>query len=401
MSKLNYYPSKKSSLGINDFRVWKQKGNLMSDYIMDSIYKSQCEIKHDTDSLNEGERHTKQKNKSQLSFDRNKSKKENKSYASDVVQKIMGDVGKLVLNIKKEEDNLSKVNVNSLLETKNQIKHSDIIQESNRVLKIKEKEYKLSMEGKVKKPPNYKFLSDSYRKQVNKVFMDYNPLSHLVNIRKLRKGSQEIDNIFKKQMNEIDKGINAFKTSKNFNMINTYNKFSSNYKNSRKYNIKEMGQTLPTAESNTTNDGYNKAKIGISSKTLFGRKFRKDIKRKFPDKENREKELKLLKNACEQIGTSISPKTVNNYFRNYENLKSLDLNSQKNTYFKNINSAQRILREIQENLIIKKMEEDVLNKKKQTLRENDMLLNKIKYLKASALDEIDEQEKKQSKNLNL
>ena len=398
MSKLNFLP-KKSKLGINDFRVWKQKGDLLSDNILESIYKSQSKIKQATDSLNEGERHTKQKQKSFHSFDRYKSKNENQSFASDIVKKIMGDVGKMVLNIKREEDNLSKVNVNSLLETKSQIKQSDIIQESNRVLKIKEKEYKLSLEGKTKKSPNYKFLSDSYRKQVNKVFMDYNPLSHLVNIRKLRKTSRKIDNLFKLQIEEIDKNIKAFKTSKDFNII----KNTSKIKNTRKVNINDMGQTLPTAASNTLSEGYSTVKVGISSKTLFGKKFKKnkDIKRKFPDRENREKELKLLKNACEQIGSSISPKTVNNYFKDYNNLKKLDIDSQKNTYFKNINLAQKVLREIQENLYIRKTEEDVLNKKKQTSMENDKLLNKIKTLKTSTLDEIDEQEKKQSKILNL
>ena len=398
MSKLNFLP-KKSKLGINDFRVWKQKGDLLSDNILESIYKSQSKIKQATDSLNEGERHTKQKQKSFHSFDRYKSKNENQSFASDIVKKIMGDVGKMVLNIKREEDNLSKVNVNSLLETKSQIKQSDIIQESNRVLKIKEKEYKLSLEGKTKKSPNYKFLSDSYRKQVNKVFMDYNPLSHLVNIRKLRKTSRKIDNLFKLQIEEIDKNIKAFKTSKDFNII----KNTSKIKNTRKVNINDMGQTLPTAASNTLSEGYSTVKVGISSKTLFGKKFKKnkDIKRKFPDRENREKELKLLKNACEQIGSSISPKTVNDYFNDYNNLKKLDIDSQKNTYFKNINLAQKVLREIQENLYIRKTEEDVLNKKKQTSMENDKLLNKIKTLKTSTLDEIDEQEKKQSKILNL
>ena len=77
------------------------------------------------------------------------------------------------------------------------------------------------------------------------------------------------------------------------------------------------------------------------------------------------------------------------------------MNLQKNTYFKNMGMAQKILREIQENLYIKKMEEDILNKKKYTLMENDKLVEKFKSLKLSVLNEIDEQEKKQNKNLNL
>ena len=394
MSKQNFYQSRKSNLGIKDFRVWKQRTNLLSDNIIETIYKSQNKIKQDTESLNEGERHFNKKQKEFQNLDKYKSLKENQSFASDLVKKIMGDVGKLVLNMKKEEDSLSKVNVNSLLETKNQIKNSDIIPETNKILNIKEKEYKLSLEGKTKKPPNYRFLSDGYRKQVNKAFMDYKPLLHLVNIRKLRKSSQEIDKKFKMQMNEIDEGIKTFKTFKGFDIYNE----NTNHKKSRKNN-NDFGQTLPTAASNTMSDGYNTALKGLSSKTIFGKKFRKnkDIKRKFPDKENREIELNLLKNVCEQIDTSISPKTVNNYFMSYNKLKHIDIDSQKNTYFKNINSAQKILREIQENLYIKKMEEDILNKKKYTMMENDKLIDKFRILKSSVLNEIDEQEKKQSK----
>ena len=400
MSKQNFNQPKKTDLGINDIRIWKQKSNLLGGNILETIYKSQKIITNNAETLNEGERHTNKKKHTFLSFDKYKTKKENQSYASDIVKKIMGDVGKLILNIKKEEDNLSKTNVNSLLETKNQIKTSDVIQEQNKILKIKEKEYKLNLEGKTKKPPNYRFLSDGYRKQVNKAFMDYNPLSHLVHIRRLRKTSQELDKKFRMQMDEIDKGIRTFKTFKGFN-IDKSNKRKTNYKIHRKSNLKELGQTLPTAASNTITDGYNTVKGRLSSKTLFGKKFRKnkDFRRKFPDKENREIELNLLKDCCEQIGTSISPKTVNNYFKDSDKLKNLDLDSQKHTYFKNIDSAQKILREIQENLFIKKMEEDILNKKKYTLIENDKLVDKIKILKSSILNEIDEQEKKQGKNL--
>lgn len=399
MSKLNFNQTKKSNLGIKDYRVWKLKTNLMSNNILGAIDKSKSQVKNLTESLNDGERHTNKKRQSIQSLNKLKSQNENQTYASDHVKKIMGDVGKMVVNIKKSEDDLSKENVDALLETKKQLKKSEIIEESNKILKIKEKEYKLCLEGKIKKPPNYRFLSDGYRKQVNKIFMDYNPLSHLVNIRKLRKNSPEIDNQFKLQMDDIDEYIKNFKLAKTNNNFNNISK----RKNAKKFVINQMAQTLPTAATNTMTDGYNTAKIGLSSKTIFGKKLKKnkDTKRKFPDKENREIELNLLKNACDQISTSISPKTVNNYFNSYEKLKDMDMNLQKNTYFKNMGMAQKILREIQENLYIKKMEEDILNKKKYTLMENDKLVEKFKSLKLSVLNEIDEQEKKQNKNLNL
>ena len=153
---------KKEDFGIRDFRVWKHKYGLYSDNIIDSVIKSQSQVKNYTDSLNEGERNDRKKIKSYQSTDKFKDKKKDELQVSETVKKIMGDVGKLVMNMKKQEENLSRDNINALLETTNQIKKSEIIGEPNSILRIKEKEYKKSLEGKLKKPPNYKFLSDSY-----------------------------------------------------------------------------------------------------------------------------------------------------------------------------------------------------------------------------------------------
>ena len=158
MSKLNFNQTKKSNLGIKDYRIWKLKTNLMSNNILGAIDKSKSQVKNLTESLNDGERHTNKKRQSIQSLNKLKSQNENQTYASDHVKKIMGDVGKMVINIKKSEDDLSKENVDALLETKKQLKKSEIIEESNKILKIKEKEYKLCLEGKIKKPPNYRFF---------------------------------------------------------------------------------------------------------------------------------------------------------------------------------------------------------------------------------------------------
>ena len=113
------------------------------------------------------------------------------------------------------------------------------------------------------------------------------------------------------------------------------------------------------------------------------------------NKKDLEKILTILAKLYQRL------RVINNYFKNCDNLKNLDLDSQKLTYFKNIDSAQKILREIQENLYIKKMEEDILNKKKYTMMENDKLVDKLKVMKSSVLNEIEDQEKKQSKILGF
>ena len=114
--------AKKEKLGIKDFRVWKQQSGLVSDNIIEAVIKSQSQIKNYTDSLNEGERNDRKKIRSNQSADRFRDQKKNEIYVSDTVKKIMGDVGKMVLNIRQQEDLLSKVNINALLETTNQLK---------------------------------------------------------------------------------------------------------------------------------------------------------------------------------------------------------------------------------------------------------------------------------------
>ena len=408
--------AKKEKFGIKDFRVWKQQSGLMSDNIIDSVIKSQSQIKNYTEALNEGERHDRKKIKSYQSTDRFKDLKTNDTLVSDAVKKIMGDVGKMVMNIRQQEDNLSKVNINALLETTNQLKKSEIINEPNSILKVKEKEYKLSLEGKLKRPPNYKFLSDSYRKQVNKAFNDYNPIIHLGNIHMLRKTDPQIDKQFKIQIQEIDdelKGAKGFlfykydKKKKNHEQKNNFNDSKTNTANNF-MDTKTIGYTsytIPTAATAnaTISEGLNNVKNKNNRLNLFNRKSKhkkQEIKRKFPDKENREIELNLMKNVCEQIETTISPRNMTSYYKSYRNWKNIDLEQQKHLYFGNIDSAHKILTEIQENLYIKKMEEDIINRKKHTSMESEKLIDKINELKSSLLLEIDDQEKKQNKIYN-
>ena len=406
--KRNLSKNEKPKSEIDDFRVWKQKEGMSSDNIIESVIKSQSKIKNYTEALNEGERRDYRKIKSYQSSDRFKDQKDSDLYVSNTVKKIMGDVGKMVLNIRQQEDNLSKVNINALLETTNKLKKSEIMGEPNTILKAKEKEYKLSLEGKLKKPPNYKFLSDSYRKQVNKAFNDYNPIIHLGNIHMLRKANPIIDKQFKLQIQEIDDNLKITKGFIYYSSDKNRKKFGYDKKlsvNDDQGNINNnfintyTGYTMPTAATATATEGMNTAK-NHNRMNLFTRKYkhkRQEIKRKFPDKENREIELNLMKNACEQIDSTISQKNLNKYYNNHKLWKNNDLAQQRHTFFGNMDSAHKILTEIQENLYIKKMEEDIRNRKKYTSVESEKLVDKIKGLKESLLLEIDEQEKKQNK----
>ena len=410
---INKNYEKKEEFGIKDYCVWKQTLGLESDNIIESLIKNHSRIKDYTEALNEREINNRKKTISLQNLYTFKDRKKDDILVSDTVKKIMGDVGKLVMNLKTQEENLSRDNINALLETTNQIKKSEVMEEPDSILKSKEKEYKLSLEGKLKRPPNYKFLSDSYRKQVNRTFMNYNPIIHLGNIHMLRKTDPEIDKQFKSYIQEID---DELKNSKGFIYYN--NKPNKNKKKlgfKQKNSIEEnciinnnfmsnnlngnTTYTYPTAASMTFTEGLNIPKYGYIKGNSFNKKSKnkKEKKMKFPDKDIREIELNLMKNVCEQVDQSISPKTFHSYFKDYKNLKNIDLDQQKHIYFGNINNAHKILKEIKETLHIKKMEEDIKNRKKYTSAENDKLIDKINDLKESLLLEIDEQEKKQNK----
>ena len=150
-------------INVADFRVWKQRQNLTSEDIIHSIIRNQSKIKNFAEALNEEEKNDKKKKiKNYQSFDGFRNRKQQDSKVSNNVQKIMSEVGKLVLDMKNISENSYKNNINALINTSKQIKKTEIINDGNNILKIKEKEYKASLEGKTKKIPNYQFLADAY-----------------------------------------------------------------------------------------------------------------------------------------------------------------------------------------------------------------------------------------------
>ena len=352
-----------------------------------------------------------EKKKTLHNIEKLKNNRNDNLFVSDTVKKIMGDVGKMVLHIRRQEDTLSKYNIDALLGTTHQLKNSEVIAEPNSILRLKEKEYKLSLEGKIKRPPNLRFLSDSYRKRLNKIFMEYNPMIHLGNIHMLRKTNPRIDEQFKTQIKEIDEELKPTKGLKFFNeferkrkKIYSHNKINNldELKLNNTLNYLNSTYTVPTAPTMTTTGAIISLKhINNIRNSLSKTKYKKiELKRKFPNYESREKELNLMKNVCEQIDTSISPKNFNRYFRNFRIIKNTDLEQQKHTFFGNMENAQKILTEIKENMYIKKMENEIRNKQKHTSVDVERVIDRISNSKDSLVFDINEQERRQNKLFN-
>ena len=385
---------------INDFKVWKLKEELPNEDIIQRINKYQNNLKNLTEILNEDEKHDKKKKQNYQSFDSLRKRRKNKdSKLSNNVKKIMTDVGKLVLDMKNISENTYKDNINSLMKTSKEIKKTEIVDENNIILKIKEKEYKASLEGKIKKVPNFQFLSDCYRKQINKTFVNYNPNIHLSNIHKLRETKPETEKEYqslKAEINELT-DINNYLFGKNF--LKNYKINIESSKQEKKNNNAGSNNskvfTMPTSETDNSNNNQISSPQIVN---IYGKKKPKvEIKRKLPDREKREKELFLMNNVLSNIENSISNENIGKYFDNYKELPGTEIPQQKHIFFNGMGKANKLLTEIQEVLHYKDADEEANTKRKQTTVESDNLVDKLGILKKFTINEIDAFEKKENK----
>ena len=385
---------------INDFKVWKLKEELPNEDIIQRINKYQNNLKNLTEILNEDEKHDKKKKQNYQSFDSLRKRRKNKdSKLSNNVKKIMTDVGKLVLDMKNISENTYKDNINSLMKTSKEIKKTEIVDENNIILKIKEKEYKASLEGKIKKVPNFQFLSDCYRKQINKTFVNYNPNIHLSNIHKLRETKPETEKEYQSLKAEIDEltDINNYLFGKNF--LKNYKINIESSKQEKKNNNAGSNNskvfTMPTSETDNSNNNQISSPQIVN---IYGKKKPKvEIKRKLPDREKREIELFLMNNVLSNIENSISNENIGKYFDNYKELPGTEIPQQKHIFFNGMGKANKLLTEIQEVLHYKDADEEANTKRKQTTVESDNLVDKLGILKKFTINEIDAFEKKENK----
>ena len=95
---------------------------------------------------------------------------------SETVQKIVNDVARTIKNINQSTEEIKKLNALYLINTTQKINKK----ETSSLPPIEEK----------KQPANFKYINDNYRKQLNKAFLNFNPIIHLGNLNILRKADQ-------------------------------------------------------------------------------------------------------------------------------------------------------------------------------------------------------------------
>lgn len=137
--------------------------------------------------------------------------------------------------------------------------------------------------------------------------------------------------------------------------------------------------------------------------SLFGKKYKNkkiELKKKFPEKEKREKELTLMSSVLDNIGNSISKENIGNYFDRYKDLQGIELPQQRHIYFNGMGKANKLMTEIQEILHYKDADDDANVKKRMVTTESDALVEKLGFLKKNAINEIEAFEKKENRNIS-
>ena len=414
---------------IDDFRVWKLNQNMANENITERAIKNQAKIKNWAEVLNEDYKNNKNINY-KYNIKTNKTKKGYtlKNYLSPNVNRIVTEVGKLITEMKNSEENLSKINIKSLLNTKHQIQKLEKLDEPSSILKIKEKEYQNSLDGKMKKAPNYKYLSDNYRKQLNRAFLNFHPIRHLGNIHTSIRENPETDKEFKEYTKVINDEIYNL-TNPNF-YKNQYKKLRKKFSDQKeKENLekddndasweKEKNSikkkiSLPKIANRTTmgfhpikkyytTEGEFSNDIKINKKFnlyQFDKKYNKrkqseNIK-KFPDKEGRKLELELMEDACKNIINSINyfDEGENNFYYKYPKLNIDERKKEQSNILKYNSNVEKILLQIKNNNMLKYIKSDMDIKRKKVNDDIKDYGKKINNIKDEIIKDIEEHESK-------
>ena len=415
------------------FQIWNQPEKENNDTIIKSSLKKQSKITNLTEELIEDfktaknifliEYKTEENTKDKINLNNNMSKN---------VNNILTNVGKIVSKIKNSQDQLSQINMNSLLNTKNQVIKSEKIEEPSNLVKKKENEYKEFLQfknQKKKKSLHYRFLSDYYRRHINKALLNFNPLRHLENIKSLRKEIPEINEEFNQKAKLIEEELFQ-KTSPSFFRKNTKNFQKTFYnKNKNKENLAINTKTnfnfYPTKNkinSKNKNSSLNKianfTSIGFhpvyktystevdSPKKLLSQKkinlynfnqnlfFKRNKMKKFPDKEFRRLELQLMEDVCKNMINSIDKVEgdKNDFYNKYAKLDVNERKKIKDDILEDKIKAENILLKIKNNNLMKGVKNDFSIKRKKV---NDDIKNygkQINYIRDEIIHNIEQQE---------
>ena len=124
------------------------------------------------------------------------------------------------------------------------------------------------------------------------------------------------------------------------------------------------------------------------------------MKRKFPDKEGRKIELELMEDACKRIINSIKyiEDNDNNFYYKYSRLNTDERKKEHNSILRDNLKTEKILLQIQNNNLLRGIDDMVENKTKKVNEDIKGYGSQIYEIKDEILQNIEEQERKEKNN---
>ena len=221
--------------------------------------------------------------------------------------------------------------------------------------------------------------------------MNFNPIIHLGNLNILRKVDPAINEDIEKLSKHIDEDLAAV------NSPDYYRKQYDKLMREKSERLKKQTNTSPTSVSENNNIIDTNNSNNSNNSPLFNRRRNKkkiEIKRKFPDKDIRIKELEDMDNVLNKISVAVSEDNIKRYYNDYKILRNYDFDEQKHNYFPGMDKANLILKDIQQDRLIRGLNAETKSKRRYVDHENDKIVEQIFHSKDLLLKEIAEQEKK-------
>ena len=205
----------------NDIKIWKQKQNTSSDGIIQKImnYKKLLKesLKNITGEENDDINKTKEITKKKNILNASKSS-QNIDLVSENAKKILNNINKHIRKIKEANEDITALNAlyldNTIFDNKKNKNNRSKISQNNSLNKISNSQsvnliydnYNKAIEKKDGRN-SFVFVNNTYRRQLNKSFMKYNPLSYLNSLKVLIQLSPSIKEDVKKTKNDIEEDI--------------------------------------------------------------------------------------------------------------------------------------------------------------------------------------------------
>lgn len=168
------------------FQIWKQHFEAKRDDLIDMCFNHEDNVRRINNILNEEERNN-GFTFNLIDIDRGEKKEKNKGHSSILPEKVQNNINetrRLNEELKKNVEEISKMN--SLYVIKHGSKYLNVNEgENNNIQLPKINEQRKYQEETTRAPKNFRYINDSYRAQLMRAFLNFNPIIHLNNLRNL------------------------------------------------------------------------------------------------------------------------------------------------------------------------------------------------------------------------